>query len=345
MQKNGGIISLIRMPSLNMPEPITQLDRPEPLIHHGRPPRSRRFYALIGAGAFVFLLVFGFGLYRYNWNGGVTQIVTTVLPYPAAIVDGRVIRFSDYQNNLTILQRFYEAERKRAAPGSAFPSDADLKARVLDRLIKDQLAFGLAERYEIVVTSESVRSAYDKTILDQSSLDSPTGKAKAEAQAAETLDELYGLRPSQFKNRVLHPFLIRQKLEQAIQNDKELNAEKYKKAEAALGDLNAGKAFKDVALAYSEDANVAATGGERGLISRGLLPPEVEEVAFALSTGETSGIIQSALGFHVVRVTDRQETGGTVTKVKLQEILVRPIQLDDYLEAQKKTASITIFVH
>jgi hypothetical protein len=328
-----------------MPEPTALPARPHPLIHHGRPPRSRRFYALIIAGAALFLLVFGFGLYRYNWNGGVTQILTNVLPYPAAIVDGHVIRFSDYQNNLTVLQRFYEAERERAAPGSAFPSEAELKARVLDRLIKDQLAFGLADRYEIVVTSESVRAAYDETILDQSSLDSPTGKAKAEARAAETLDDLYGLRPSQFKNRVLHPFLLRQKLEQAIQNDAELNAEKYKKAEAALAELNAGKAFKDVAMTYSEDSNAAATGGDRGMIGRGLLPPEVEAAAFALSPGETSGIVKSALGYHVLRVIERQESGSTVFKVKLQEILVRPIQLDDYLEAQKKTASITVFVH
>lgn len=328
-----------------MPEPTALPPRPQPVIHHGRPPRSRRFYALLGGGLAFFVIAFGFGLYRYNWNGGVTKIVTTVLPYPAAIVDGRVIRFSDYQNTLAVLQRFYEAERERAAPGSVFPSEAELKARVLDRLIKDQLAIGLAERYEVVVTSETVRSAYDSTILDQSSLDSPTGKAKAEAQAAETLDDLYGLRPSQFKNRVLHPFLIRQKLEQAIRNDVELNAEKYKKAEAALSELKAGKAFKDVALTYSEDSNAAATGGERGMIGRGLLPPEVEAAAFTLSPGETSSIVKSALGYHVLRVTGRQESDGVVSKVQLQEILVRPVQLDDYLEAQKKTASITIFVH
>lgn len=328
-----------------MPAPGAPPVRPEPLIHHGRPPRGRRVYAIIAAVFAALIFAFGFGLYRYGWNGGVTQIVTTVLPYPAAIVEGRAIRFSDYRNNLVVLQRFYEAERERAAPGSLFPSEAELKERVLDRLIKDQLAFVLAERYDIVVTSDAVRDAYEATILDQSSLDSPTGKAKAEARAAETLDELYGLRPSQFKNRVLHPFLIRQKLEQAIQNDAELNAEKKKKAESALAELNAGKDFRDVALAYSEDPNAAGTGGERGMIGRGLLPPEVEEAAFALKPGETSGIVKSALGYHVLRVTDRQESSGRVLKVKLQEILVRPIQLDDYLEAQKKTASITIFVH
>ena len=291
------------------------------------------------------IVAFGAGLYRYNWHGGVAQIVTTVLPYPAAIVEGRVVRYSDYQDDLSVLENFYKAERGRAPEGSAFPTEEELKTRVLDRLIKDQLASVLADRYHIVVTSEDVRTTYDTTIIDQSSLDSPSGKAKAQAQAANTLEQLYGLRPSQFQNRVLHPFLIRLRLEQALRGDEELNVEKKKKAEAALSELKTGKSFKDVALAYSEDTNVAATGGERGMIGRGLLPAEVETAAFSLKKGETSGVVRSALGYHVLRVTDRQEVGGQVTKVQLEEILIRPIQLDDYLEVQKKTASITIFVH
>ncbi len=329
-----------------MPVPPIPPKNPQPLIHHGEPPVSRRrLYGLIGGAVAVFLLVFGFGLYRYNWHGGVTQLVTTVLPYPAAIVEGRIIRYSEYQDDVNVLQRFYEAERGRAAQGSVFPTEAEIKARVLDRLIKDQLAFVLADRYHVVVTSEDARSAYETTILDQSALGTSTGKAKAEAQAADTLDKMYGLRPSEFKNRVLHPFLVRQRLETAIQNDEALNAEKKKKAEAALAELKAGKAFKDVAMAYSEDTNVAATGGERGMIGRGLLAPDVEAAAFALKPGETSGVVKSPLGYHVLRVTDRQEINGQITRVQLEEILVRPIQIDDYLEAQKKTASITVFVH
>ncbi len=309
------------------------------------PPTRRRLAWVLGGTALALLLAFGIGLYHYNWNGGVAKIVTTVLPYPAAIVEGRIIRYSDYQNDLSVLEHFYEAERGRAVAGSVFPSEAELKTRVLDRLIKDQLAFALADRYHLVVTSEDVRASYDTTIIDQSSLDTPTGKAKAQTQAADILQQLYGLRPSQFQNRILHPFLIRQKLEEAIRNDEALNAEKKKKAEAALAEVKAGKAFKDVALTYSEDANAAATGGERGLIGRGLLPPEVEAAAFALKKDETSGIVKSVLGYHVLRVTEVQETNGQVTRVKLQEILIRPVQLDDYLEAQEKTASITIFVH
>lgn len=316
-----------------------------PTIRHHVPVERRRKTAwFVGGGILLALVVFGVGLYRYGWHGGVTQVVTKVLPYPAALVDGRPIRWSEYQEDLAVLERFYEAERERAAPGSVFPTQEELKKRVLDRLIKDELAYALAERYGVVVSSADVKDTYEATILEQSALEADGGKARAEARAAETLEELYGLRPAQFKTRVLHPFLIRQRLEAAIRDDEALNVEKRKRAEAALAELLSGKPFKEVALAYSEDPSVTANGGERGLIGRGLLPPEVEAAAFALKDGETSGVVKSALGYHVLRVTGRQESGGETTKVKLQEILVRPVQLDDYLEAQRKTASIVIFV-
>lgn len=308
--------------------------------------RSRRRILWIAVGAFAALAaIFGFCLYRFQWRGGVAEVVTKVLPYPAAIVDGRVIRYSSFQDDLSVLERFYASQRDNAVPGSVFPSEADMKQRVLDQLIKDQLAEALASRYSIIVTSEDVAKAYDATILDQAALGTRDGKAKAESRAADTLRQMYDLRPAQFKTDILQPFLVRQKLEKAIQSDETLNAENRKKAEAALAELKAGKAFKEVAVAYSEDPNAATTGGDRGMIGRGLLPPEVEAAAFALKPGETSGVVKSAFGYHVLRVTDRQEQNGQVTKVRLYEILVRPIQLDDYLEAQKKSASIIVFVH
>lgn len=330
-----------------MSAPATPPKDEQPLRHDApSASRPRRRILWIAAGASVALAaLFGFCLYRYQWRGGVAEVVTKVLPYPAAIVDGRVIRYSDFQDDLTVLERFYQSQRDSAAPGSVFPSEAEMKQRVLDQLIKDQLAEELAARYSIVVTSDDVAKAYDTTILDQAALGTPSGKAKAESRAADTLRQMYDLRPSQFKTDILQPFLVRQKLQTAIQDDETLNAENRKKAEAALAELKAGKPFKDVALAYSEDPSVSSTGGDRGMIGSGLLPPEVEAAAFALKPGETSGVVKSAFGYHVLRVTDRQEDKGKVVKVHLYEILVRPIQLDDYLEAQKKSASIITFVH
>lgn len=305
----------------------------------------KKIWIGFAAVALIITVVFGFGIYRLGWDGGVTRIVTRVVPYPAAIVDGRVIRYADFQEDVRTLQRFYEAERFRAAPGSRFPGDEEIRQRILDRLIKDQLARNLAARYDIAVTTEDVNDAYEETILDQAALGAPSGKAKAEIRAERTLNELYGLNSSQFKSKILFPFLIRQRLEKAVAADEALNAEKLKKAEAARAELDAGKDFKEVAMAFSEDPRVAETGGDRGMIGRGLLPPEVEAAAFRLKTGEVSGIVKSALGFHILKVTDRQMDGETVLKAALSEIVIRPVRLDDYLEAQAKNASVIIFAH
>lgn len=299
---------------------------------------------LVAGGIAVLLAVFAFGIYRYGWDGAVTQIVSRVVPYPAALVEGRVIRYADFQEDLDVLRRFYEGQRASALPGSRFPEEAELRTRVLERLIKDELAAALAGRYGIAVTSDDVRSAYESTILDQTSLGTAGGKARAEARAESTLRDLYGLDSGTFKTRILHPFLVRQQLEAAIMADDALNAEKIRKAEEAAAALKAGAAFKEVAGKYSEDPSAAATGGERGWLGKGLMPREVEETAKALKVGEVSGVVRSPLGFHVIRLAGREGEGDGL-RLKVQEILVRPIRLDDYLEAQRKTASVIVFVH
>jgi parvulin-like peptidyl-prolyl isomerase len=302
---------------------------------------SRHRRLSIGGAVFVVIaVVFGVGVYRYGWDGRVTRLVTALLPYPAAIIEGQVIRYADFQEDLGILEDFYETERKKS-PETDFPDDQELRGRVMERLLKDQMARILAARYGIEVTSEDVRKTYESTILDQSD---GASHVRSEAKAEATLQDLYGIDVSQFKDRVLMPFLLRQKLEEKIRQDDELNAEKIKKAEAAAAALKTGKPFNEVAIAFSEDANIVSTAGHRGFVGRGMLPVEVETAAFAMARGETSGVIRSPLGFHVIMISDTMAVKGETTKIDLHEILIRPVSLDDYLEAQLKTASVIRFI-
>lgn len=68
----------------------------------------------------------------------------------------------------------------------------------------------------------------------------------------------------------------------------------------ALGQLRAGVPFEDVARAFS-DAPDAEDGGRLGLLGPGQLPPAIEHAAFALQPGETSRIVPSPYGLHVIR--------------------------------------------
>jgi peptidyl-prolyl cis-trans isomerase C len=64
------------------------------------------------------------------------------------------------------------------------------------------------------------------------------------------------------------------------------------------------KSFAMLAQTRSR-APEASTGGAMGVFARGELPPELEKAAFALDPGQTSDVVQSPLGFHVLRVEER----------------------------------------
>jgi peptidyl-prolyl cis-trans isomerase C len=73
-----------------------------------------------------------------------------------------------------------------------------------------------------------------------------------------------------------------------------------------LAQLQAGKDFATLALAYSRDLSSRAAGGDLGWFPRGLLTvPEVEQAAFGLQPGEISGVVHSSLGYHIVQVIER----------------------------------------
>lgn len=67
--------------------------------------------------------------------------------------------------------------------------------------------------------------------------------------------------------------------------------------------LMAGADFAQFAKQHSEDVGSAATGGDLGLIERGLFPPEFEQAVLALKAGEISKPVRSKDGYHLVKIT------------------------------------------
>ena len=81
---------------------------------------------------------------------------------------------------------------------------------------------------------------------------------------------------------------------------------KLQKAEEALKALNSGADFPDAAMTYSEEP-YAVKGGDLGELHKGRLVEEVDKVAWELKVGQTSGIIRSMYGFHIIRVESESE--------------------------------------
>jgi len=61
--------------------------------------------------------------------------------------------------------------------------------------------------------------------------------------------------------------------------------------------------FAALAKAHSEDTGTAARGGDTGFLLRGSLVGEFEDALFKLAKGETSDVVASPYGFHLIRRT------------------------------------------
>jgi len=90
-------------------------------------------------------------------------------------------------------------------------------------------------------------------------------------------------------------------------SDKSKDAEAKTKAEDVLKKLNAGGDFATLAKQYSQDTGSAPQGGYLGTFKRGQMVKEFEDAAFSLKAGETSGLVRSQYGYHIIRVM-RHET-------------------------------------
>jgi peptidyl-prolyl cis-trans isomerase D len=81
----------------------------------------------------------------------------------------------------------------------------------------------------------------------------------------------------------------------------------HAKAEDISKQLKAGANFGDLAKKYSDDPGSAKDGGLLPPITRGRTVPEFEQAAFSTPVGQTTGIIRTSYGFHIIHVEAKQE--------------------------------------
>jgi peptidyl-prolyl cis-trans isomerase C len=96
------------------------------------------------------------------------------------------------------------------------------------------------------------------------------------------------------------------------------------------------KSFDTLARTRSKGPEAAA-GGYMGTFERGELPTELEDAAFALPEGGTSGPIETSLGYHVLRVESRR----AARELSLEETRDR---IRDRLSREKRAEAERAFV-
>ena len=82
------------------------------------------------------------------------------------------------------------------------------------------------------------------------------------------------------------------------------------KGESLLKQIKAGGDFAKLAKENSEDPGSAVNGGDLGdWITHGQMVPEFDKAIFALKPGETSDLVKTQYGYHIVQTLARQDAG------------------------------------
>jgi peptidyl-prolyl cis-trans isomerase D len=111
-------------------------------------------------------------------------------------------------------------------------------------------------------------------------------------------------------------------------SDAKTDAAAKAKAEEVLAKVKAGGDFAALAKEYSTDPGSKDSGGELGFFGRKQMVPPFEKAAFALQAGQTSDLVKTDFGYHIIQV----EQHDTAHQKPLAEV---KSEIEPILEQQK----------
>lgn len=293
----------------------------------------------VGLGAIIVLgvlivgsAVFATGLYAFHLQGKSVDKIVQAVPFPILIVNGKAVSYKDYLEDVTTL-KYYIASNQDAQTTQAPPNEEELHRVILNRLVYDTVLYQAADKYKISITQKELDDQLQQ-IAQQS------GNA---SNIDQVLKGLYGMNQEQFKRKVLKPYLTFQQLQTALTDDAKLDADAKTKAESVLAEVKAGKkTFEDLAAQYSDDAS-KTSGGDLGFFSKGQMVKEFEDAAFAMKPGETTDLVKTKFGYHIIKVLEHVTDKTKGEQVHAEHILIKIPTADDYLQQQLEAAHVTVF--
>lgn len=98
-----------------------------------------------------------------------------------------------------------------------------------------------------------------------------------------------------------------------------------------------GANFEDLAKKYSQDPGTKEKGGDLGWLTQGQTVPEFEKTAFSLEKGQTSDLVRTQYGFHIIKVLDK-ETAHTKPFDEVKDSIRAPLMLQEADKQASDTA-------
>jgi peptidyl-prolyl cis-trans isomerase SurA len=262
-----------------------------------------------------------------------------------AFVNKNVI--TSNQVNMGVQQALLNFKQRGVTP----PNIVDIRNKILEQLIMQQIQLDVANRNGIRATDLEIADAINNIIKAQKTT-LPELKVSLAGQGIS----FDGFR-EQLKNQIILDKLRQHAVDARIViSDDEVNrvlnseayknktdynlslimiglplpatadiiAQKQKIAETAYNQLKSGQSFSEVSAKYSNSPN-ALSGGELGWKSGVSLPSMISEALKPLTSGQYTSIIRLPMGFFIFKVNDVKKFGMTqiIKQYHVRHILLK----------------------
>ncbi len=284
-----------------------------------------------------------------------------VIDQIVAIVGGNIILKSDIEN-ATISQQ-----------AQGITTEGDMKCEVLEDYLINKLLVAEAEMDTLItVTPSQVNNQMDQQMqmylqhfgtesAVEAYFNKPIAQVKSEMQEAireqslaqqmrSKIVENVTVTPSEvryyFRNldKEQIPTIPTQYEYGQITMQPQIELEEQNRVKAKLREIKKrienGSSFEAMAVIYSEDPGSAKDGGRLPYMGRAQLDQEYAATAFNLKGDKISNVVQSAFGYHIIQLIDKQ--GG---KVATRHILMKPkVSVEAREEAYNRLDSLATLI-
>lgn len=280
----------------------------------------------------------------------------------AAYVNKRII--TDNEVNKQLNQTIINLRQKGIPPGNI----QDLRGKVLDQLILQQIQLDLAARGGLKTTDSEINDAialtekaqgisddqmraklasqnvsyqeFRQQISDQITMEK-LKQREVDGRVSVNEDEVNRVLNSEtYKNRIDYRLsdIIIGIPEQATQD---VVSQKQAIADSVYNQLKGGASFEQMSIKYSTAPN-ALTGGDLGWKSNTSLPPMILNQLTPLKTGDVTQVIKLPVGFFIFKLTGIKQHGTPqiVRQYHVRHILIKVNELTSDEEAHQKIISI-----
>ncbi len=285
------------------------------------------------------------------------------LDHIIAVVNDDVITRHDLD------ERYDRAVQQLESRKIPLPPRAVLEKQILERMINDRIQLQFADQSGIKVDDPTLDRAIDR-IAAQNQL---TPAQFREAVAKE------GIPYDKFRADIRDQIILTHLREREVDNkinvteaevDAYLNAQAkqgsddeyntahilisipenasseqiqfaHAKAEEALNKIRAGADFAQISASYSNAPN-ALEGGEMGWRRAAQIPALFSQVLISMKPGETSDILRSNSGFHIIKLIDKRTADKTtiINQTHARHILIKTSEVVSAADAKNRLEEI-----